>query len=155
VACLALVVAGFVMVVRHFDAPPPRWGNLGPRLQQAPPGTQTIQTFLDAVNESNLALVSFFEKGDGGQLAGALAKLEQSPGVDAPAELLRDDLKTLVARGRDLAADPNLPQRERMGRAQQLAADHAAWQERFQRWAETEGREYGITLREATEEEKQ
>jgi len=152
-ACLALVTVSFVMAARHFSAPPPRWGNLGSSLPLTPPGADAVAPFLGAVNEANLALVAFF-RGDGSRLAGALDKLGQSPDFNPQADALRNDLKTLVERARDLAADERLPRRERTGRARQLAADHADWQKRFQQWVETEGRQYQITLREPAEGEK-
>lgn len=148
-ACLALVVAGFVMVARNFDATvSTAAADLGRTVRLAPPGGEAVEQLRDAVNESNGALVAFFGGGDGSRLAGALKKMEQAPALDAGADRLRDDLRTLVARGRDLAADTSLAPPERRARIQQLADDHAAWQERFQRWAETDGRDYGITLRE-------
>jgi rhomboid protease GluP len=151
VACLALVVVGFAQVYRHFDATPPRWDNLAarpPQAPQVPPGLENIEAFRDAVNESNEALDAFFRSGDGARFDAALDKLNRSQGVDAQADLLRDELKTLVARGRDLAADARLPRRERDARARRLAEDHDGWYARFQQWVETSGRDYGVTLEE-------
>jgi hypothetical protein len=152
-ACLALVIAGFTMVARHFDAPPPRWGNPTPQLQELRGGAETVETFVGAVNEGNVALLAFFQ-GDAARLPEARKKLEQTPSLDAQADLLREDLKTLVARAHDLGADASLAPDERGERHAQLAADHAAWQERLQKWVETGGRDYALTLRDAAEGEE-
>ena len=153
-ACLALVVVGFVQVARHYGEPPPSTFDLAASVRLAPPGAESIDQLLDAVNQSNVALAALFERGDGGGLAPALGELERVPDIDAAADRLRDDLRALVASGRDLAADAALAPAARDARRRQLAADHASWWERFQRWTETDGRDYEIELKEAPGEKK-
>jgi len=151
-ACLAAVVAGFVQVVRHFDAPPPRWGNLAARLRQGGGGGRDASAFVDAVNEGMQAYAAFPE-GDGGRLAGAIERLERAPSVSAEADALRDELKALLARARDLAAEPRLTPRERSRRVGQINADFSNWHQRFDRWVETDGRNFNI-ISEAPEGER-
>jgi membrane associated rhomboid family serine protease len=145
-ACLALVVVSFVMVALHFDAPPPRLGNLTARLKTA--GAPPVAPFIEAVNSGQNALVRFFQ-GDGGALAPATTKLEQTPSLSGQADALRDDLKTLLLRARDLSNDKALKQDERVRRLKQLDTDFGAWQERFEQWADTEGGEFGVHMQKA------
>ncbi|HEV3468043.1 MAG TPA: rhomboid family intramembrane serine protease [Pyrinomonadaceae bacterium] len=149
--CLALVVVSFVMAARHFDAPPPRWGNLTARLRQAPGGGQAAQAFVEAVNEGQQALAAF-PRVEESRLAAAVNKLERTPGLSAEADALRDELKALLARARALASDRALARRERNRRVGQLDADYTDWQRRFEHWVEAEGRNFNIVL---PEEEKQ
>jgi rhomboid protease GluP len=138
VACIALVVVSFVMVARHFNAPPPSLSNITRGRKDAggrPPTTR----FVEAINEGQGALMRF-GKGDAAGLAPALAKLEQSPSLSPDADLLRDDLRALVARARDTANDKALGARARDERGRQLSADFGAWQNRFAQWVEGEGR---------------
>jgi membrane associated rhomboid family serine protease len=150
-ACLALVLVGFVQVARHFDAPPPRIENLPERLRQVGSGRGAGHAFVDAVNEGAQALAAL-PQGDGGRFEGAIRRLEQVPDMDKEADVLRDDLKTLLARARDLAADQQLPDAERQRRLDQLEADHDAWQQRFVGWVKTEGPRFGIGFREPPKE---
>jgi rhomboid protease GluP len=146
VACLALVALSFLMVARHFDAPPPRLSNLTQRahsLGAKPP----VVPFIEAVNAGEDALLLFFNKGDAGQLAPAADKLDKTPSLSSQADALRDELKALVARARAVSNDKTLKARERDERARQIGEDYDAWQKRFEQWVNAEGGdEFGIKL---------
>ena len=149
VACLLLVAASFVMVVRHFDAPPPRLSNFAERARafgEKPP----VVPFIESVNAGRNALARFLTEGEASALAPAFEKLEQAPALSPDADTLREDLKALVARARDEAGDRALKEAEREQRREQLGADFLAWAERFDRWVEDEGQPaFGINIQKA------
>ena len=143
VACLALVAASFLMVARHFDAPPPRLKNIPQRVKTL--GRSPVAAFVEAMNDGRNALVRFIQ-GDGGALAPAAEKLGETPSLSGQADVLRDDLKALVLRARDISNDKTLAPRERQRRTRQVAEDFKAWDERFDKLVETEGDELGIKM---------
>jgi hypothetical protein len=149
VGCLALVAASFLMVARHFDAPPPRLSNLtehAKTLGAKPP----IIPFVESTNAGRNALARFLERGEDGALAPAVEKLEQTPSLSPEANVLRDDLKALLARARATADDKALKEGERARRRDQLGADFVSWIERFDRWVEEEGRpNFGVNIQKA------
>ncbi|HEX6184361.1 MAG TPA: rhomboid family intramembrane serine protease [Pyrinomonadaceae bacterium] len=146
VACLALVAASFVMVVRHFDAPPPRLSNFTERarsLGSKPP----VVPFVESTNAGRNALAHYLERGEPDGLAPAVEKLEQTPSLSPEANVLRDDLKALLVRARADADDKTPREKERERRREQLGADFASWVERFDRWVEDEGRPtFGVNI---------
>jgi hypothetical protein len=152
VACLALVAASFLMVARHFDAPPPRLKNIPQRVKTL--GRSPVASFVEAMNDGRNALVRFIE-GDGSALAPAAEKLGEAPSLSEQADALRDDLKALALRARDISNDKTLAPRERQRRTRQVAEDFKAWDERFDKLVETEGDELGIKMqKDETPEEK-
>ncbi len=149
VACLLLVAASFVMVVRHFDAPPPRLSNLPERARaigEKPP----VVPFIESVNAGRNALARFLGEGDAAALAPAFEKLEQTPSLSPDADIVREDLKALVARARTESGDKNLKAGELARQRERLGADFLAWDERFDRWVEAEGLPtFGVNIQKA------
>lgn len=141
-ACLALVVVSFVMVGRHFDAPPPRLSNLAERAKSVGKPSP-VRPFVEAINAGQNA-IQMFRGGDDGALAPAAEKLEKTPSLSPQADALRVDLESLVIRARDIAGDKALPPRERVKRSKQVSDDFGAWQERFDQWVDEEGRDFGV-----------
>lgn len=142
--CLALVLVSFVMVVRHFDAPPPRLSNLAERaraLGEKPP----VVPFIESINAGQNALAAYF-RGDAGALAPAAERLDKVPALSPEADAMREDLETLVGRARTDAEEKSLQPREREQRLKQLEADFGGWQERFAHWVEGEGQDYGVKI---------
>lgn len=147
VVCLALVAVSFVMVARHFNAPPPRLSHL----KELALGKSPVPRFIEAINGGQNALTAFTERGDAGALEAAATRLEQAPALAPEADALREELKAFVARARDTAGDQSLPQSERDERLHRLAADLHGWQERFDQWVKAEGAEYRIGMQKADE----
>jgi membrane associated rhomboid family serine protease len=146
-ACLLLVLLSFVMVVRHFDAPPPRLSDLAERaktLGAKPP----VVPYIEAINAGQNALASYM-RDDTGALDAAAERLERAPALAPEADALREDLKALVARARADSGDRTLKPAERLRRLKQLDADFAGWQERFDQWVKDEGRDFGVKIQKA------
>jgi rhomboid protease GluP len=148
-ACLLLVAGSFVMVARHFNAPPPRLSNLPERARafgEKPP----VVPFIESVNAGRNALARFLGEGDAAALAPAQEKLEKTPSLSPDADALREDLTALVARARAEADDRKLKEGERARRREQLGDDFLAWDGRFDRWVEDEGRpNFGVNIQKA------
>jgi membrane associated rhomboid family serine protease len=144
VACLALVAVSFLMVARHFDAPPPRLSNLAERVRNA--GRSPVRPYIEAVNAGQTSLLNFLRGDAGAPLAAAAEKLEQAPAPSPESDALRQELKAFVARARDTAGDKSLKPDEREERLRRLDADLRGWQERFAQWAEAEGAEFGVGM---------
>ena len=147
VACLALVVVSFVMVVRHFDARPPRFTDFAERAKTIgakPP----IIPYIEAINAGQNALAAKARE-DAAALEAAAGKLDQAPSLSPEADALREDLKALVARARADAADRSLKPAERLRRQKQLDADFNDWQERFGQWVGGEGESFGVKIQKA------
>jgi rhomboid protease GluP len=148
-ACLALVVVSFVMVARHFDAPPPRLSNLPERaktLGSKPP----VVPYIESINAGRSALARYLGEGETSSLAPSAEKLEKTPGLSPDADALREDLKALVVRARDIAADKALNEGERRASAEQVGTDFISWAERFDQWVVDEGRpDFGVNIQKA------
>jgi rhomboid protease GluP len=140
-ACLALVAVCFLMVALNFKGQPPRLSNLTERAQVR----SSVRPFLEEVNAGQNALLNFLG-GNAGGLDAAAERLGQSPAPTAHAGALRERLKGLVARARETAADESLKAAERNERRQQLNSDLNGWQEDFDEWARTEGKEFGVYM---------
>ena len=144
-ACLALVVVSFAMVVRHFDAPPPRLSNIGERVKSMGSKHPSVAPYVEAVNAGQSALIRF-GRGDAAGLAPALEELEKAPSLSPKADALREDLKGLVAGALDTANDQKLKGPEREQRMKQLSHDLGAWQDEFAKWVEDEGAEFKLGI---------
>jgi membrane associated rhomboid family serine protease len=148
-ACLVLVAASFVMVVRHFDAPPPRLSNFGERARafgEKPP----VLPFIESVNAGRNALARFLDEGEADALAPAFEKLEKTPSLSPDADIVREDLKALVARARTESGDKKLKAGELVRQRERLGEDLRAWDGRFGRWVEDEGRPtFGVNFQKA------
>ena len=149
IGCLVLVVASFVMVARHFDAPPPRLSNLTERaktLGVKPP----IIPFIESINGGRNALSRFIERGEAEALTPSVEKLGQTPSLSPEADVRRDELKALLVRARATADDKTLKEEERARQRDQLGADFDVWVERFDQWVKDEGRpDFGVNIQQA------
>jgi rhomboid protease GluP len=149
VACLALVAVSFVMVARHFNAPPPRLSNLSERAHTL--GRSPVRAFIEAINAGQSALRNFLLRGDEAGLGPAAGLLEKAPSLTPEADTRREELKALVMRAHDTAADKSLKEGERGKRLKQLNADFDGWQGRFSEWVDAEGEDFGVNMQKAEE----
>ena len=138
VVCLALVVVSFVLVGRHFNAPPPSLSNTTQRWKDARGRPPTVQ-FAEAINEGQSAFMRF-RQGDAAGLESAIEKLGKAPSLSPDADSLRDDLGALLSRARDASNDKASKDQAREQRVKRLSREFGAWQDRFAQWVEGEGR---------------
>lgn len=148
---LALVIVGFVMVARNFNKPYRDF-------VEAPPpsifdSSAGVNTFLDAINNGQRTFLTALGNGETNKVDEAIQALETAPPLDKASGELRDELKSLLARARDVAALPSkgrAQQRDKLQQMQKLYSDFESWVKNFNQWVKTEGENYGIMIREPT-----
>lgn len=140
-AALALVVVSFGEVARRFDAPAPSFENA--RRGAASPA---LAAFVDAYNFGQQAFVRAVNDGDAAAADQAVAKIDAAPRLDEQTHQLLEELKSLVVGAGEYARLDENGRDETSGRArrQKLLADFAAWEERADTWARTEGGKYNL-----------
>jgi membrane associated rhomboid family serine protease len=155
VAALALVLVSFFMVWRTYTGPPPDLNNVAvvPQLTQGTDAT-AFGANLNAINEAQTAFIKALNKGDGGDLDRALGGLDGAPHLDDETDALRNELKSLLTRAKELTgktetARPTRQQQLARAREQRkLSEDFVAWNKKYQEWAETDSHKYGVKLKE-------
>ncbi len=145
VAALALVVVSFVEVALHFRGNPPTLDKASLSNVLPGAGTNNVKTYIEALNQGQVALVSAIE-GDASGVDEAVKALEAAPHLDERSDALREDLKSLLKRAGEYAALSPQQRKSSRGRAQlqELIADVQAWQKDQGQWLKSEGQKYGI-----------
>jgi len=145
IVALVVVVVGFGEVARHFDGPAPSFSRVG----QPGGRVQPVNLFIEAHNEGQAAFAKALNEADAEAADRALEKLDRAPALDAQSGQLLEELKTLVARARDFARQPDEERTSRQGHdaAAKLVADFEGWEERADGWVRNEGHKFGIGLR--------
>ena len=151
---LAFVVVSFVEVARHFDAPAPSLRNAGENLDLF--GGPDVDAYIAAINDGRSAFIETLKE-EKNAADPALEKLNRAPSLNKNADLLRDELKTLLIRARAFVAEPQPREREAQKAREQslekLVADYQDWSMRSDQWVKTEGRSYGISIAEPSPQE--
>ena len=137
-AALALVVVSFGEVARRFDGPAPSFANAR--------RDDTLAKFVDAYNSGQGAFFRAVNDGDAAAADEAVTKIERAPRLDEGSHQLLEELKTLLKGAGEYARLDEHGRDETSGRArkQKLLADFAAWEERADGWARTEGGKYNL-----------
>ena len=146
VACLALVVVGFVMVWRNFDMERPPLASVRERFGRGMGGgSSDLRAYVEAVNGG---IDAFGESlnGNADAPAPALDKLTRVPPLGPKPDALREDLVALLTRARDLAAAPPRETARHEQRRAELITDFNEWNRRFAEWVRTDGEKFGLTL---------
>lgn len=148
---LALVVVSFVMVARHFNDQ--RYATLVRQLPNT--DASSFSSYLEAISKGEEAYVDASNKGDKSKIDSALAQLENAPKIDDKTEALRDELKSLLGRMKELDATAkpgaNSNQSATVKEERKLDADFKAWQKKVVELIKTEGAKYGIKLTDQSE----
>ena len=145
-AALALVVVSFVMIARHFN------DQSYTAVARQMPQNDAIKfrSYLEAISKGEEAYVDASNNGDKGKIEGAIAQLENAPKIDEQADALRDELKSLLTRMKELETTAKqgggAPPRSSEKEKQKLDSDFEAWQKKVVELIKTEGAKYGIKL---------
>jgi membrane associated rhomboid family serine protease len=146
---LALVVAGFGEVARHFETE--RHNLAG--IQSATQALRTtpvspVAVFITAINDGQVGYHAALEKGDTDAATNALPKIDAAHAPDAQSDLILKDLRILVVRAHDYATLAPAERDSPRGREtrRKIEADFDMWNTRSDNWVKTEGGKYGITL---------
>ncbi|MDT7541176.1 MAG: rhomboid protease GluP [Acidobacteriota bacterium] len=151
---LALIVAGFGEVARHFDTEQQHLRAVQQDVSRAQATENALiaaaNAYIDATNSGQEAFAAALNKGDADAAGKALAKIDAARGLDEESSRILGELRTLVARAQAFAT---LDPRERATprgqlTAKQLGDDFKAWEPRADNWVKTEGGKYNIVLSE-------
>ena len=151
---LALIVVSFVMVARHFRNVEPAVNQAAIVEQQPANEALRFHSFLNAISTGQDAFVEASVNGDKSRLDDAIEQLDHAPQIDEKTEALRSELKSLLVRMKELDASAKSQggaatrQRARDKEAHGLGSDFKAWQEKLIEFIKTEGKNYGVKLRE-------
>jgi membrane associated rhomboid family serine protease len=144
VAALALVALSFFEIVKHFRenaavAPV----TAARELRQVTPekAYSNYLFFQKALNDGQDAFQSF--DGHAGRIDSAIQALNGAPSLDGPGDALRDGLKALLGRAKELTktapADVNLLQEQQT----KLREDFELWTKQYNQWLAISGKQYG------------
>jgi membrane associated rhomboid family serine protease len=152
VGALALVLLSFFMVWRRYTGPPVNLNNVSALVPGR--GASDFGANLNAVNNGQTAFVKAMNEGDASDLDRAIEGLDNAQHLDEETEAVRAGLKSLLVRAKKFVADarPNgqtrRQQLERAREQQKLLADFVEWNKRYNEWAETASKKYGVKLEE-------
>ncbi len=156
IAMLALVIASFVMVARHFKDYPPQVNAANAPVMLPFSEASKFINYFKALNEGQQAFVSALNNHDANAVDQAITTLDNVLPLDEQTNALRNDLKTLLvrARGFAIASPQQLSTRRAQKQQQELINDFGAWQKNFHEFLRTSGAQYGLQLQETTPEAK-
>ncbi|MBC7908871.1 MAG: rhomboid family intramembrane serine protease, partial [Pyrinomonadaceae bacterium] len=146
---LALVLLSFVMVWRNYNGQPPTFTM--DSFQRGLRGIgSAIAAHVKAINEGEEAFVNAFNTGDTSKIDSAIQTINDTPSLDKEADALRNELKTLLERVRELDSPKGKdgkpqPSANRV----QLLSDFEAWEKKNTQWVKTAGQKYGLRVDEA------
>jgi membrane associated rhomboid family serine protease len=145
IAALALVVAGFGEVARHFNAYAPAPGGAR-RVGAGQPSPAAA--YAGAINTGQAAYHAALGQGDASAAAIALQKIDAARGLDDQTTAMLKELRSIVERARDYAAlDAKERATPRAGMIRErLEADFKAWEARSDNWVKTEGARFNLGL---------
>lgn len=145
IAALVLIVISFTMAIvtheRRQANPPPE--ATGAAVEEAP--FDPI-AFVNAFNGGQNALVFAFTNGDASQVPDAIAALDKLPDFDRQADELRDELKVLLLRARQLTRE-KLPPKQLAEARSDLDLSIRSWFERYNLWLTLDGAKHRIVVK--------
>jgi membrane associated rhomboid family serine protease len=150
VAALVLVVIGFGQVARHMGEARARFGQEQQIAPAIDSGTlEAAVNYINALNSGQEAFAAAINDGNVEYVTTALATLDAAPHLTEESDKLRDSLKPILARARDYAPVNQKEEqtRKESDEGEQLLTDMNAWNERYVAWVKTEGKGYGLTVR--------
>jgi membrane associated rhomboid family serine protease len=137
---LALVAFSFFEVTKHFHASMPV--AAGSQAQLVPENKKyaDYKLYLKALTAGQEAFQEL--GGDPTRIDNAIVTLDSAPSLDAPADELRDRLKRLLVRGKELPKAPPAEAKMRLEQQTKLKADVESWKKDYERWLGTSGKQY-------------
>jgi rhomboid protease GluP len=148
VAALGLVALSFFKVAQHFNDPLPL-----PVIQSLQPPNNEPSTsvkYFGAMNEAQEALIAFLHDKDPSALDKATKQLEALPAFDENADKLRDRLRALLTKAKELSARSTsssepLPQ-DVQQQWNELVKEFDSWTTEYDHWLRTDARKYGVVV---------
>ena len=145
IAAIALVTVSFMKTAQHFRDPwPPELVAAAPT-QSAEPENPAYLNYAKAMNGAQEAFVVAVKDKNPGNIDAAVKNLDAAPSLDAKADDLRQRLKALLVRAKEVPATPvPSPTRDKnkLVPADQLNQDFSAWKKEYGVWLKTGARNY-------------
>ncbi|HLA11861.1 MAG TPA: rhomboid family intramembrane serine protease [Pyrinomonadaceae bacterium] len=152
ISALSVIAFSFYRVIQHFRDALPDYA-MAARVQQLErPPTPSFIRYFKAFHESQEALLLTINDRDSGGIDAALEQLDSLPPLDEKANTLRNTLKPILRKAKELntrvVASPRpLPvdlERERATLVRELSL----WTTNYNEWLKTEGKKYGVAVSE-------
>ncbi|MGH9880059.1 MAG: rhomboid family intramembrane serine protease [Pyrinomonadaceae bacterium] len=148
VAAIGLVALSSFKVAQHFNDPLPL-----PVIQSLTPANHESSTavkYFGAMNEAQEALIVFLHDKDPSGLDKAIKQLEALPAFDEDADKLRDRLRALLTKAKELnerltSSSEPLP-RDVQLQQDELVKEFASWTTEYDHWLRTDARKYGVVV---------
>lgn len=147
VAALVLVALSFFRVAQHFRDPQPM--SIPPQTAVVvEEKTQKFVAYAEAIRDAPEAFYSMLKEHDPTRGDAALKNLESAPDLDPTANELKNKLKALLIKAKDIETkrQANSPQsiRESEAAEHQVALEFIEWNKQYTTWLKTTGKQYGL-----------
>ncbi|MEP6718030.1 MAG: rhomboid family intramembrane serine protease [bacterium] len=147
VAAIALAAISFIRVAQHFrdlqpaSTPPQTAAVVDEK-------TQKFVAYAEAIRDAPEAFYAMLKDHDPTRGDAALKNLEAAPDLDTTANELKNKLKALLIKGKDIETkrQANSPQSIRDSEAaeHQAALEFIEWNKQYTKWLKTTGKQYGL-----------
>jgi len=148
IAAIALVAIGFWMTAKHFRDPLPAAIADQAAARFVEPNNQKFVVWAKAMNAAQDAFFGALKEGDVTNSDSAVKDLENAPSLDPKADELREGLKALLIKSKELKApvvNSNQPSlKGAPAQLKELARDFELWSKEYNNWLKTTGRTYGL-----------
>jgi hypothetical protein len=144
---IALVALSFVKTAQHYrDAGPP---SFQPQTEAVVDDkTQQFLAYAKAMRDAPEAFYLMLKEHDATRGDAALKELEAAPELDATANELKDSLKELLIKAKQIetngAASSTRSAKNKQKAEDELMLAFVEWNKRYNTWLKTAGRQYGL-----------
>ena len=142
IGALVLVAVSFLKIVQHFKDPLPA-ELVTQEVQSEQPQNPAYLYYAKAINDAQEAFVVARQDNNPSNIDAALKNLDAAPSLDQTADDLREKLKALLIKAKELSpTSPGQDSRARAARANQLDAEFLAWRKEYNQWLKTGARHH-------------
>ena len=142
VLALVLIAFSFIKVVQHFKDPLPVSVVVQERAPEQPQNPEYLY-FAKAINDAQEAFVVARKDNNPVNIDGAIESLDKAPSLDQQADQLKEKLKTLLGRAKEISATPQGQDSKIRGtKASELDLEFVAWRKEYNQWLKTDARKH-------------
>ena len=145
IAAMVLVAVSFFKTVQHFHDPLPAEPVAQPAPEPAEPENPEYLAYAKAMTDAQEAFVVATQDKNPNNIDAAIKNLDGAPALDPKADELRQRLRALLLRAKELqataAASPPRDKNKPVP-TPQLDQDFSAWKKEYGQWLKTRGRNY-------------
>jgi rhomboid protease GluP len=142
IICVSLVVVSFGFAYAHHQQP------LDESLFRTPATARNAEVvaYSKALNDGEKTFVTAMRDGDTSEVDSASKELQDAPALDPTAGALRDELRDLLIRARELQSPRARNSGNSTGDAKQLVDDYKRWIDKRNEWLNANSEKYGLRL---------